>query len=390
MKPTTLIPFFSLSALPLLADFSLDPTLHFRGIIGETSADSFEEIAGHAHDPNDEIALQELDLGLNLRYDDWLAAFANVNVYTTSDHELDAEWEEGFVKLQELPGGFEIRAGRFLNRLGLQNNRHLHGWSFVNSNLSSSNFLGEEGLITEGVEVTWLREFDQSFLAFTASYGKASEHDHHDEEGHDEDGDHEEEHGHGAAEDAYFGDELVTARILFGYNHTDFHQHRFGLNGAWGDNGYGRDTSLHSIDYSYTWRENGIDVGGREFSIGAEYFHRDVQWVHPEEADLRGSTSQNGWMAFASYRFAEQWVADVRYEHIQGRTGGADIHMGEVEYAFESAERDRFSAALTREFELNDLDAHIRLQYSHDDTDEGDHDSIWLQFGFDFGGEEVR
>ena len=42
---------------PLLADISLDPTFHFNGVIGDTSAESFSEIGGHAHDPNDNFAV---------------------------------------------------------------------------------------------------------------------------------------------------------------------------------------------------------------------------------------------------------------------------------------------------------------------------------------------
>jgi hypothetical protein len=381
--------FFALTSSLALADIDLYPTLHFSGLIGQTSADSYEEIGGHAHDPNNDFALQGLDIGMNLEIDDWFSAFANVNVFTTSDHDLESEWEEGFVKFPNLPGGFEIRTGRFLNRLGLQNNRHLHAWSFVNANLSTPQFLGEEGLITEGIELNWMKEFEQSFLVLTASYGKAAEHDEHSDEQEEEKEGHE-DHAHESAEAAYLNDEVITARALFGYNLTDFHQHRVGLNGAWGDNGYDRDTSLYSIDYAYTWRENGIEPGGRAFSIGAEYFHRDVQWTHPENSVNQGSTSQNGFMAFASYRFSEEWIAGLRYEHLQGRSAGPELDMGEIEYAFASAERDRFSLALTREFEYKELASYVRLQYSHDDTDEGEDDSIWLQFGFNFGQGEVR
>ena len=373
--------FIALTTSLSLADINLSPTLHFNGLIGDTSASSFEDTGGHAHDPNANFALQGLDLGLNLRVDDWFAAFVNRSLFTTSDHRVDSELEEAFVKFKNFPGGFEIRGGRFLNRLGLQNNRHLHSWNFVNANLSTSQILGDEGLITEGIELTWQQEFDQSFLALTASYGKAAEHPHdEDHNGHD----------HESSNNARFSDDLITARALFGYNHTDFQQHLLGLNAASGDNGYHRDSSLHSIDYTYTWRENGLESGGRSFSVGAEYFHRDVQWSHPENPANRGSSTQNGLMAFASYRFTDQWIADLRYEHLQGRSAGSEIDMGKVEYAFASATRDRFSVALSREFEDKELFSHIRLQYSHDDTKEGKDDSIWLQFGFDFGQGEVR
>ena len=373
--------FLALStSLTLAADINLYPTLHFTGVAGETTADSFGTVGGHGHDPNDEFAVQGIDAGINLTVDNWFAAFANINVFTDSERELDAELEEAFVKLHNLPGGFEIRAGQFLNRIGLQNHIHLHGWDFVNSNLSTSQLLGEEGLFTEGVEVNWARHFNQSFIALTASYGKAAEHEEEEEE----------EGANEGTESAFFDHDLITARALFGYNQSDFHQHRLGLNGAWGDNGFGRSNSLHSIDYTYTWRENGLEPGGRSFSVGAEFYNRNVRFVNPINSDNQGSTSQNGYMVFAQYRFAEKWVAGFRYEHIQGREAGPEFDNGDIEFAFAPEERDRLSLALTHEFQHHDFDSYARLQYSHDQTDEGNDDSIFFQLGFNYGAGEIR
>ncbi len=376
----------AISTSPLLADISLDPTFHFNGIIGDTSANSFSEIGGHVHDPNDNFAVQGLEPGMNLRVDDWLAGFTNINVFTDSNHEIDWELEEAFLKFKNLPGGFEIRGGRMFARMGLQNNQHLRAWTLVNSNLTTSQFLGEEGLMSEGVELTWRKDFDRGFFAISSNFSNTDSHHHHsDEEGHRED-----EHGQ-SSEDAFMEDSVFVTRALLSYNWNDFHQNRLGINTAWGENGFGRDTSMHSIDYVYTWRENGIELGGREFSIGAEYFHRDIEWMDEDDPILLGSTSQNSLMAFINYRFHPQWIAGLRYEYLEGASGGADIHLSETEYAFESAERERLTLALTREFRHSDIMlSTIRLQYSHDNLEEENADSIWLQFGCNFGGPEIR
>ena len=388
----------AISTSPLLADISLDPTFHFNGVIGDTSADSFSEIGGHAHDPNDNFAIQGLEPGLNLRVDDWLAGFTNINVFTDSNHEIDWELEEAFLKFKNLPGGFELRGGRMLARMGLQNNQHLHAWTLVNSNLTTSQFLGEEGLMSEGIELTWRKDFDQGFFAISSNFSNTASHHHHgDEEDHEGEEDHGDEEGHGedehghSSEDAFMEDSVFVTRALLSYNWNDFHQNRLGINTAWGDNGYGRDTSMHSIDYVYTWRENGIELGGREFSIGAEYFYRDVEWMSENDPTLQGATSQNSLMTYINYRFHPQWIAGLRYEYLEGARGGADIHLGETEYAFKSTERKRLTLALTREFRHSDIMlSTIRLQYSHDDLKDENADSIWLQFGFDFGGPEIR
>ena len=375
----------AISTSPMLADISLDPTFHFNGIIGDTSANSFSEIGGHVHDPNDNFAVQGLEPGMNLRVDDWLAGFTNINVFTDSNHEIDWELEEAFLKFKNLPGGFELRGGRMFARMGLQNNQHLHAWTLVNSNLTTSQFLGEEGLMSEGVELTWRKDFDRGFFAISSNFSNTDSHHHRDEEGHGED-----EYGQ-SSEDAFMENSVFVTRALLSYNWSDFHQNRLGINTAWGENGYGRDTSMHSIDYVYTWRENGIELGGREFSIGAEYFHRDIEWMDEAEPMLLGATSQNSLMAFVNYRFHPQWIAGLRYEYLEGASSGADIHLGETKSAFESAERKRLTLALTREFRHSDIIVStIRLQYSHDNLEDKNADSIWLQFGFHFGGPEIR
>jgi len=372
---------FSLLSLVFLpvaasAETTLDPTLHLNVVGGISSAANPGDLASHAHDPNDDAALQGFDIGLNLRHDDWLAAIVNVNAFTTSKGDLDAEWEEAFAKLQNLPGGFELRAGRFQNRLGLQNHLHQHSWDFVNANLSIAQFLGEEALFTEGLELTWLQKSDDTLFALTGSFGKAAE------AGEDHGDDHGDDHGEHGSEKALFNEELATVRALYSYNPNDFHHHNFGLNGAWGQNSYGnnRDTSLYSADSVYQWRENGLESGGREFSTGVEVFLRYVEWANDD--GLNGKTSQNGFMVFGRYRFAEQWITDLRYEELQGREPAEEINLGE--------DRKRLSLALTHEFEIAGWDSHARLQYSHDQLKDGTEDTVWLQFGFNFGEGEVR
>ncbi|MGC6464599.1 MAG: hypothetical protein ACON5N_03355 [Akkermansiaceae bacterium] len=384
--------FFAL-ALPsvAIAELKLDPTLHLNVAATATSADDPADVAAHAHDPNDDLSLQGFDFGLNVHYDNWLSGFFNANAFTTADGRMDAEWEESFLKFQELPGNFEIRAGRYLNRFGLQNNKHQHAWDFVNSNLSTPAFLGEEGLITEGGELTWIAELDRGFFALSGSFGRAVDHDHHghgDEHDDDHDDDHddgddhdEEEHGEHGGEEAYFSGDVATIRALLTLRQNDFHQHHFGLNGAWGENGFDRDTSLYSADYVYQWRENGLEPGGREFSAGVEFFYRDVEWADEDEG-LSGDTSQNGFMVFGQYRFTDQWITDLRYEDIQGKQPLDDLSLGE--------DRERISVALTREFEIADSPSYARIQYSHDDLEDGSEDTFWLQFGFSFGPAEVR
>jgi hypothetical protein len=360
---------------------------HARIAGGGTTGD-FEELATHAHDPNQDVVIQGIELGANLTLNDHVQGFVALNVFQNLEDELDAEWEEGFAKLVDLPGGFEVRGGRYLNRFGGQNAVHLHGWDFVDANLVTSQFLGEEGLVTEGGELTWI--FDGPVTsAVSVAFGRAVEHGHEDEEedGHEEEElEEEDEHGHGGAEEAFFAEDVLTARWLVRWDQNDFHRHEWGLNFAIGENGFGRDTRLYSGDYYYTYRSNGLESGGQTLRLGGELYYREVEW-YDEEEGVGGSGEHWGAVISAVYGFADGWEAGLRYGWIEGETSGPDAD----EIILDIEERQRVSASLTRRFELGELQsAFARVQANFDELPEGDEQSIFLQLGFDWGAPEIR
>ena len=358
---------------------------HLRAVAGVTTGD-YEELALHAHDPNQDVTLQGLELGVNLDVNDYLKGFGAVNVFLDTEDELDAEWEEGFLKLANLPGGFELRGGRYLNRFGTQNNVHLHGWSFIDSDVLVPTFLGEEGLITEGGELTWIFERDQFLSAISASFGNAVTHDHHGHGDEDEDED-EDEHGHGG-EDAFFSDEVFTARWFGRWGPNDFHQHQVGLNYAEGDNEYDRDSTVWSGDYTYLWRENGLEEGGRSLRVVAEAFYRDVEWMDEHEGDIEsGETDHWGASLAAIFGICEDVEAGVRIGWLEGAEGLVD---GDEE-VFAVEERWRYSAMVTQRFDIGSQTSGLaRLQFNYDDLPEGDEQTVVFQIGFDWGGPEIR
>ena len=393
-----LLPFlFVLPVSGVRADWALydvkdwvDFTAHLRVVGGTTSGD-FEDLAVHGHDPNQDVLLQGLEVGANIRLNDHLQGFATVNVFQDIEDELDAELEEAFGKLTDLPGGFEVRGGRYLNRIGVQNAIHLHGWDFVDSNLITPTFLGEEGLVTEGGELTWIYNGAVT-SAFSFSFGSVVEHDDHghgeeEDEDHEEDGHEEEdEHGHGDAEDAFFSDEVLTGRWLTRYDYNDFHRHELGLNFAVGENGYGRDTRFYSGDYYYTYRSNGLEGGGTAFRIGGELYYREVEW-RDEEEGINGEGDHWGAVVAATYDFDENWQVGLRYGWLQGESSGPEPD----EVIFEIEERQRVTAALTRSFQIADnQSAFARVQANFDDLEDGNEQSVFLQIGYDWGGPEIR
>ena len=336
------------------------------------SDNSHEATAIGGHDPNEDFTVQGVDVGLSARVNEYLEGFVNVNVFVDTEDDAQAENEEAFLKLKNLPLGGQIRGGRYLNRLGTDNNVHLHGWEFVSSSLAYSLLFGEEGLRTDGLELSHYSEHSAGDFIISASFGEAVT------EG--EEGEEEEEEDE-SQELSFFGDDVFTVRAVYRHNTSDQFQHRGGVSYATGDNGYERSSQLFGLDYQFTWRENGLEQGGKEITAGVDYIYRDTNWVDEVDASNRGSSDQHSISAKASYSWHEHWKVAARYEYLEGAS--SDV--------FNIDERRRASLVLQYARQLDeDWATQIRLQYNNDEVADEGSSSGYLQVGFSYGGNEVR
>lgn len=69
---------------------------------------------------------------------------------------LNPEIEEAYITLINLPFSLQVKAGKFRSRFGKINETHPHAYNFIGVPLMYENFLGGEGLVDEGVSVSWL------------------------------------------------------------------------------------------------------------------------------------------------------------------------------------------------------------------------------------------
>lgn len=353
--------------------FRIDPTLHLRMAHGYNNLPEGIDIGGH--DPrSDGFNLQGFEMGANVYAGDYVSGFATANIFKRNGEDFEGEFEEGFLKLHNLPYGFELRGGRMLARLGDQNSRHLHAWDFVDANMTTPRMLGEDGFAYDGGEISWLlpTSFDD---IFSIGFGAAVSHDH-DHGGHDEDHDDD----HDDHDDDHFEEgmdrpdrNIVSARYQAQLGPNDFHQFQSGVSFLTGENGFDEDSRLYGVDLTYTWRENGYESGGKQLRWRNEWIYREVETGHK-------TISENGFNTALLYEFIPTWEAGVRYGYVEGAP----------ELAL--TERHRISPVLTKRFNLADeLTGIVRLQYNYDDMDDyGDEHSVWLQFGFDWGPGEVR
>ncbi len=366
------------------------PHLHFQSVYGGTTADEVEHLgAGHHDAVSDGWTIQGFEFGASLRPVEWFEAFGTYHLFQEADsRDWDGEFEEWFGKIKNIPGGFELRGGRYLNRFGFHNQTHTHGWDFVDNNLVNGRFLGDDGLYTIGGEVTWTLPVSWTSL-ISVSVGVAPEHDH-DHEGH--------EHEEPAfeAEGALFNDTFMTANWTNNWDYNDFHQFRFGASGAWGDNEFGETSQVYGLHVEYQWRENGYESGGRylrwrtegmlrHFDAVAEelHEHEEEQGAPHEEQNEEyhvesGSFSEFGIYSALAYGLGNGLELGLRGEFVEGI---ADAGLDE---------RYRLSPSVTYYFNPQRT-LYLRTQYNFDHSNDfGDEHSVWAQVGFNWGSREVR
>lgn len=358
------------------------PSLHLHSVGGVSSTDA-EDLASGAHDPQREaFSAQAIEPGLSLQTK-YIEGFANYLWHQEAEGDWDGEWEEAFGKITNIPGGFEFKGGQYLSRFGALNDKHVHSWDFVDSEMVLSRFLGDDGLLLQGGEIAWTLPLGmQPTLVSIASlgYGNARSHDHAHSHGEGEDFAHE-------GEEAALSDDIWTARLMARYRFDDFHSLTAGMSWTAGTNGFERDTEVFGIDAEYQWRENGLESGGRAFRWRNELLWRDVDAYseHDEDDDgiideiYLGSYQEWGVYTHAIYSWNERIDTGLRLGWVEGV---AD---------FGQDERFRVSPAVTWWFD-DSKHIGIRAQYNYDSiASQGDEHSLWLQLSIALGShQEVR
>ena len=393
----------------------LFPHFHFNAVYGGTTSERGHELGAGHHDPvEDGWTVQGFELGLSARVSEYFEAYGTYHGYWENEdpNDYDGVFEEWFGKFKNLPGGLELRGGRYLNRFGFHNSSHLHSWDWVDNFLANGRFLGDDGQYSIGGEVTWTVPTPWTSL-FTVSVGEAQmeAHGHEEEVGAAEEHEHEEEHGHEEAafhgEDALFADVLTTAQWTHLWNWNDFHQFRGGASGAWGDNAAGSSTQLYGVHFQYEWRQNGLEAGGaylrwrtevllRDFELTA---HEDEHSEHEEEQgeheDEHSEHEDDHGEHEVSLGTFDDWgfYTSLTYGHPLGSAViEASLRQEYVSGVAEAglSERWRLSPGVTW-FANSQRTFFIRGQYNHDRfEDSSSEDSVWIGFGFNWGGPEVR
>lgn len=355
----------------------LYPNLHLHGVGGFSSGKP-DELATGGHDPRREpFSAQAVEPGASLRTR-YVEGFANYLFFQDGEGDWDGELEEAFGKIVNLPGGFELKGGQYLARFGALNDKHLHAWDFVDAETANSRFLGEEGLLLQGGELSWTLPLgmDPALVGIASlGFGNARAHDH----GHDEH-DHEEETPH-EGEEAVLADDVWTARLMGRYRFDDFHALTAGVSWAGGTNGFGRDTGVLGLDAEYLWRERGLEAGGRALRWRNELLWRDAEAFSEHDEDDDGLIDETHSGSYQEWGF----YSHVIYTWNARLDSGLRLGWVEGVDDFGQDERLRVSPSVSWWFD----DARrigLRAQYNYDAiASREDQHSLWLQLNIALG-----
>ncbi len=274
--------------------------------------------------------------GFNLNYGE-LYLYAPVDPYfdlyaTIPFSEHGAEIEEAYAVTRGLPGGFQLKVGKFRSGFGRLNAQHPHAWDFATLPLPNLVFLGDHGLTEKGIGITWLAptpfyllfgvevlqgENDQSFgyKGFTITDPNTG--------------------------NTFELEDKPVPNLYVGYIKTSFDIGNLsiltGLSYAQGkhrhshdDHGLDAKTKLYGFDLTARYQIDSV----RYIALQGEYMYRDqdgTRYGFNQQGNVVTRTvdrKQAGFYAQLVGRFHKQWRAGVRYELINKnsvKVGGRSV-----------------------------------------------------------------
>tara|TARA_R110002096_G_scaffold4493_16_gene20919 strand:- start:20974 stop:22242 length:1269 start_codon:yes stop_codon:yes gene_type:complete len=348
------------------------------------------DLATTEHDPQNDFGIQVLEVHLDINYKDVITGAVYGAGFQGND-EWEAALEEAYLHYH-LNDWLAVGGGQFLNRVGFQSDKHVHGWDFVNQNLLNSRMLNEGELITQGAEMVLTLPDWRSVITIGGggvrthahAHEEGDEHGHEEEEhdhemeiGHHDEDDHDEHEGeehHLEADDANFSDYVVSFDWRMG---LPFDESATLLTSfATGENGFGRQTWVYGAGLEKIWGAH--DHGdGPEFCEGAVMLRSEFMGRHigiEDEDGERFDANDYGFSTGLFYGLGETTTLSIRHDWV------SDLDELELE------DRHRISPALTFFLDKNQR-IKTRLQYDYNTSDSlGEEHAAWLQFQVMWGG----
>jgi hypothetical protein len=304
------------------------------------------------------FSLGESEVSLSANIDPSFSGFLDFSMQDNNALSV----EEAYILSKDIPGGFTLKAGRFLSGIGYINERHSHDWSFSDAPLPYRAFLNSQ-YGDDGVQVRWLAPTDQ-FLEFGAELFRGD--------------------AYPAAGAAHAGQGTVTAFVHTGNDINDSSSYLAALSYLH-SRANGRDTDGHIFTGNddlgiaslvYKWAPGGNPTV-HNLTLSSELFYG-----HESGTFDAVPVSQNhfGWYAQGDYQFMPQWSFGLRYAALDSSDPGALLAGSLLDDMGHSPR----SATALLEFDTSEF-GRFRLQYTHDETDLKPNDVVLLQYTVIYG-----
>ena len=242
---------------------------------------------------DDRMNLREVELDVRAAIDPWADGVVIATYESEIPNEFEAEIEEGYLVLKKLPlldsapGGVKVKVGRFRPEFGRFNYVHLHDLPQPTYPRALGTFLGEEGLIQNGVSGQFFLPFtgEKSTLEGTLQVLDGGDLP--------------------LAADLEGQDIATLGHLKWFHELSDASNVELGLSGYEGDS----DHQLLGLDATYKWKPL---AGGewRSFLFGGELFASRVD-------DPALGDDPLGYYVWSQYQFSRNVYLGARYDHAE-------------------------------------------------------------------------
>lgn len=306
------------------------------------------------------LSLGESELGISANVDDLF--FGNVIASIAPEGGMNVE--EGYVQTTALPGGFNVKFGRFFSAIGYLNEQHAHVWDFVDVPLPYRAMLGNQ-YNDDGVQLRWLAPTEQFIELGAEGYRGA-----HFPAG-------------GAANQ---GHGTYTVFVHTGGDVGDSHSWRVGLSHLRakaaarlsGDTPdvFTGDSRIGIADLEWKWSPHG-NARETNLKLQMELLRRRERGT---VNTVNYAGTQTGGYLQAVYQFMPRWRVGVRHDRVRASDPGVDFsdtaldpngispHRSSVMLDFSNSEFSRF-----------------RLQFNHDNSQQRADRQWYLQYIMSIG-----
>jgi hypothetical protein len=243
---------------------------------------------------------REIELGLFGQIDPY--ARAEVRIETGEEgagEELAVHLAEAHLTLLALPWGTQVKMGQVRNRFGLLNQLHEHDLPQTDRPAVLRAFLGQEGLVERGLELTWVPDLPFYLEGLVGVFN----------------GDNEVAFGHRRLRDP-----LVTARLRTFFDLGTTGGLQLGVSLASGLTADELRSTLMGFDAKYKYRPEGwlhplLTVAGEGIFSRRETRVGDPS--DPEAPLVDRTLNRFGWYAYAELQPFRRWAGGVRYDNTE-------------------------------------------------------------------------